>query len=927
VITEYALPSGSDPPDIAAGPDGNLWFTEYGTSRIGKITTSGAVTEYTLPSGSSPDDIAVGPEKENALWFTEHGTSKIGKITTSGAVTEYVLPAGSYPYGIAVGPEKENALWFTDVDTAKIGRITPSGVITEYSIPSESSHPREITTGPEKEKALWFTDENTFNDTSEIGKIVPPVGNLRAHDSQTIYYSVAANSKYPECGEHAEWANLPCQTQPEEQPETSGLPNLPVARATYNMWDEPLTTTSTVGSSIRTMTMTYDNAGRPLTSETTSTEGKSLPKVTNKYSETTGQLIEQSTGSGSEAKTIKSTYNTLGQLTSYTDANGGTTTYEYEGEGSYKGEKELDGRLKFVNDGKGTQAYTYEETTGVLSKLVDTQGTNTLTFTASYDTEGNMTSESYPNGMTANFTLSATGETTSLAYEKTTHCTEKCTWFSESLIPSIHDQTLEDVNSLATNNYAYDEAGRLIEARETPMGEYYKTRIYTYDPESDRTSLITREPNSKKECATEGGTEEKHSYDTGDRLIDTGVKYNEFGDITNLPASDADGTELQSTYYVDGQLDEQKQGEQTIGHQLDPAGRPNETIDTGTINSTYQSHYAGPGSSPSWTIEPTSGHWIRYVQGIGGLAAIETSTSEPVLQLTDLHGDIVARASLSETATKLLSTERSTEYGVPTTSKPEKYSWLGGDLEPTELSSGVVAMGARSYVPEIGRFLQPDPVPGGTDNPYAYTNGDPVNETDLTGEFVEGAYLYAFNAEENLRSTEREAAREQAAREEAERKAAEAAAIVAMNARMAAEQAALEAQNRWFAEATEGAAVKEAEASWCGGAYKACSEEGGGVVSPGLLDPLACSDGCGGNTGQHGSPNEGGTGSCRSGGSRNKKGECQPGHEGGGQGGCEWVAGSGGAIAGGAIGTAIGGPGGGLLGGALGGWLGGAVCG
>ena len=43
------------------------------------------------------------------------------------------------------------------------------------------------------------------------------------------------------------------------------------------------------------------------------------------------------------------------------------------------------------------------------------------------------------------------------------------------------------------------------------------------------------------------------------------MTYNNFGDITKLPASDAGGAELQSTYYIDGQLDEQKQGEQTIG--------------------------------------------------------------------------------------------------------------------------------------------------------------------------------------------------------------------------------------------------------------------------------------------------------------------------------------------------------------------------
>ena len=70
---------------------------------------------------------------------------------------------------------------------------------------------------------------------------------------------------------------------------------------------------------------------------------------------------------------------------------------------------------------------------------------------------------------------------------------------------------------------------------------------------------------------------------------------------------------------------------------------------------------------------------------------------------------------------------------MPTTSIPAKYSWLGAEQQPTELASGVIAMGARSYVPQLGRFLQPDPRPGGSANAYAYTFGDPVNTFDPTG--------------------------------------------------------------------------------------------------------------------------------------------------------------------------------------------------
>jgi virginiamycin B lyase len=38
--------------EIAAGSDGNLWFTEELGDRVGRITPAGRVTEFSLPSGS-----------------------------------------------------------------------------------------------------------------------------------------------------------------------------------------------------------------------------------------------------------------------------------------------------------------------------------------------------------------------------------------------------------------------------------------------------------------------------------------------------------------------------------------------------------------------------------------------------------------------------------------------------------------------------------------------------------------------------------------------------------------------------------------------------------------------------------------------------------------------------------------------------------
>jgi hypothetical protein len=55
------------------------------------------------------------------------------------------------------------------------------------------------------------------------------------HDEQTIYYTTGANTEYPTCGEHPEWANLPCQTQPGAQPKDTSLPSLAVSTDTVEL--------------------------------------------------------------------------------------------------------------------------------------------------------------------------------------------------------------------------------------------------------------------------------------------------------------------------------------------------------------------------------------------------------------------------------------------------------------------------------------------------------------------------------------------------------------------------------------------------------------------------------------------------------------------------------------------------------------------
>ncbi|NJP35962.1 RHS repeat domain-containing protein, partial [Micromonospora thermarum] len=108
----------------------------------------------------------------------------------------------------------------------------------------------------------------------------------------------------------------------------------------------------------------YDGAGRAYeTSVAAPGLGTAVPITRNVYEPSTGRLLRvQSTVSGLSTAQVEKGYDSLGRQTSYTDADGVTSTTTYD----------LLGRVATSTDGKATRTYTYDggsERRGMLTSV------------------------------------------------------------------------------------------------------------------------------------------------------------------------------------------------------------------------------------------------------------------------------------------------------------------------------------------------------------------------------------------------------------------------------------------------------------------------------------------------------------------------------------------------------------------------------
>ena len=485
------------------------------------------------------------------------------------------------------------------------------------------------------------------------------------------------------------------------------------------------------------------------------------------------------TGSVSDpAGTITTTVDLAGRTLSYTDASGVATTTAYDPAGLASSSA--------VTVGATTQTLGYGYDT---AGRPTTQALNGSTLsTTGYDGNGQISSVAYnANGTSlASIGRDNSGRTTALTWSLTDGGIRDTVTRSQAgdvMTGAVHTGTvvsgaLTSPVSAAAYSYTYDAASRLTAA--TAPGHTFTYGFGTTTCTGVPGAVTTAGRNTNRTSSTDvyipigGGstttTTTENCYDRADRLLKTTT-----GATTMTPVYDSHG----STTTL---------GDQALGY--DSANRHLTTALAGGGGTVYVRDAADrivsaaatpPGGAPTTTrygftgtsdsaavMLDAAGAYAGITIGLPGGATVTITPAAQQWSYPNIHGSVIATAdgAGARGAAPIYCYD---PFGQPlvkatgaidTDAVPASLTgtldngWLGGNQRPYEHTGSIatIEMGHRQYIPALGRFIEIDPIRGGSANDYDYVGGDPINGWDIDGLRWQDGFIAARNWVTNNRS-------------------------------------------------------------------------------------------------------------------------------------------------------------------------------
>jgi RHS repeat-associated protein len=730
--------SGSSPVTFSID-DASVWdTTQRGPSRPNPANVPSSVTVFDargkVVESIAPPDVAGGSPEITASSYDELGRTT---SVTVNAVSGSTAPAGH-------GPGNDVNLTTTyqyDALSRKTDSVDPAGHDTHLVYDRRGNATEADLVWDGTVSTVGIRDLAAYDALNEVLATCTPNAVAAGCNASNITTSNRAwRYTYDVMGR-----------QLTATPPVNTFTALASSSSTYEPGGHLVSTVSSDGTTSRTSVPTYDALGRTTSSVVTQTALGSL--TTTVSFDSLGRQTRIAT-SGTSVDTLDETYDALGRLLSISRASTPITAYTYNPDGTAA-----------TRTDNNTYSYTFAYTAlGQLasSTLPNSEGTASY----AWGLDGNMTSRTWGSAAIAGTYLydaakrpvglyiRLAGATSASVLARTYDVAGNVTSETQNLAGVGGGAGNATLAGSGTETFTYDAANRVVAAGFGAPGAQTETRAYTYDADSNRTSV------------TESGVTVYYFYDASDALVtksltntnpnpgtsctSLGFCYDAFGDLTSSSPSGPDASSaddlvvVHTNYSYDpaGHLSAITDGTSAdaVSFTIDALGRHG----TQTIGSEPTSTYAYLGTSYSiTTIANSAGTTYSTIDAIGDRLASGAGAAFGWI-VPDLHGNVVAAIGPDAT---FVNAYRYDPYGQTVctwtaTSGSVNLPWRyqGRILESagTSTSTALYDFQARSYDPSLGGFTSFDSVSGSAQNPltlnrYLYANANPATLVDPDG--------------------------------------------------------------------------------------------------------------------------------------------------------------------------------------------------